>query len=98
MTRKPSVLCLSHAPEPVYEVVRACLGRLLELSFLETGSDGERATAALFHAFGTRGLYLDRAGPLPAGLDRDLGLTPVAFDTVLAQSDIVSIHLPLTEA
>lgn len=56
-----------------------------------------RATAKLLHAFGAKVLYYKRT-PAPAELERDLHVSYVSLETLLADSDIVSLHLPVTEA
>jgi glyoxylate reductase len=55
-----------------------------------------RAVAKRAHGFGMQVLYW---GPRrkPARDEQDFGLTYVPFDALLAQSDFVSLHAPLTE-
>jgi len=49
-----------------------------------------QAVAGRLRAFGTRGIYFDPNVPTFAGVERK------SFDEVLEESDIVSLHLPLT--
>ncbi len=60
-----------------------------------TGRIG-RELAARLVPFEVAGIYYDKV-PLSAEQERLLGLTPVSLDDLLAQSDIVSLHLPLSE-
>lgn len=60
-----------------------------------TGRIG-RELAARLVPFEVSGIYYDKV-PLSAEQERLLGLTPVSLDDLLAQSDIVSLHLPLSE-
>ncbi len=53
-----------------------------------------RAVARRAVGFGMRVLYYD---PAPAAPDPGLQATPVDLDTLLRESDFVSIHVPLTE-
>ena len=55
-----------------------------------------RELAARLVAFETSTIYTDVV-PLPPEEERRLGLTRVEFRDLLAQADIISIHLPLTE-
>jgi phosphoglycerate dehydrogenase-like enzyme len=48
-------------------------------------------------AFGARVMYSSRTG-LPGDRERELGLQGVDLPTLLAASDIVSLHVPATEA
>lgn len=57
-----------------------------------------QAAAARFRAFETRGLYADPADPLDAGRRAALGLERVGLPTLLAEADIVTLHVPLTPA
>ncbi|PRY22126.1 D-3-phosphoglycerate dehydrogenase [Aliiruegeria haliotis] len=63
------------------------------VGFIGFGRIGQEA-ARRFAAFGTRRLYHDPAVPASA----DLPAEPAAFDDVIAQSDILSLHLPLSDA
>jgi phosphoglycerate dehydrogenase-like enzyme len=56
-----------------------------------------RKVARLLNAFGATVLYTD-AFPVAAEIEKDLGVTRVRLDELLAQSDIVSIHVPLNNA
>ncbi len=73
-------------------------GKLTELSgktlgVVGFGRIGQRV-ARIANAFGMRVLAHTRTPrPIPAGLDAEL----VDFDTLLAQSDIISLHCPLFE-
>jgi glyoxylate reductase len=53
------------------------------------------AVARRARAFDMRILYTD-AVALPADVERELGATRVELDTLLAESDFVSLHVPLT--
>ena len=55
-----------------------------------------RELAARLVAFETATIYADVV-PLSAEEERRLGLTRVEFRDLLAQADIISLHLPLTE-
>lgn len=61
------------------------------LGIFGEGAIGQ-ATAAIGRGFGMRVLFADHAPPKMEGLD----FTPV--DQVLAESDVLSLHLPLTSA
>ncbi|HUE46875.1 MAG TPA: 2-hydroxyacid dehydrogenase [Aestuariivirgaceae bacterium] len=65
------------------------------VGFLGMGRIGQ-ATAERLKPFGITGLYHDPAVALPADRERALGATAAGFDDLLAQSDIVSLHMPLT--
>jgi glyoxylate reductase len=54
-----------------------------------------RAVARRGTGFGMRIIYHDPIR-LPSDVERSLGLAWVEFDTLLAESDIISIHAPLT--
>jgi phosphoglycerate dehydrogenase-like enzyme len=56
-----------------------------------------RELAARLVPFEVSAIYCDTVA-LPEEQERALGLTRVQLDELLAQSDIVSLHLPLTEA
>jgi phosphoglycerate dehydrogenase-like enzyme len=56
------------------------------------------ALAVLLQPFRVRGLYCDPFVTLPEGLEAGLGFTRVDLDTLLAESDVVSLHVPATEA
>ena len=53
-----------------------------------------RKVARLLNAFGASVLYTD-AFPLPAVEEREMGVKRTPLDALLAQSDIVSLHVPL---
>ncbi len=61
------------------------------LGILGEGAIGQ-STAAIGRAFGMRVLFADHAPPKMEGVE----FTP--FDAVLAQSDVLSLHCPLTPA
>ena len=61
------------------------------LGIVGEGALGQ-ATATIARAFGMQVLFADHAPPKAAGVD----FTP--FDTVLAQSDVLSLHVPLSPA
>lgn len=67
------------------------------VGFLGMGRIGQ-ATAERLKPFGTAGLYHDPAVTLSAEREGALGATAVDFDSLLAQSDILSLHIPLTPA
>ncbi len=60
-----------------------------------TGRIG-RELAARLVPFEVSGIYYDKV-PLAPEQERSLGLTAVPLDELLEQSDIVSLHLPLSE-
>jgi phosphoglycerate dehydrogenase-like enzyme len=53
-----------------------------------------RKVAKLLNAFGATVLYTD-AFPIAPEVDQELGVTRATLDDLLAQSDIVSVHVPL---
>jgi glyoxylate reductase/D-3-phosphoglycerate dehydrogenase len=53
-----------------------------------------RKVAVLLNAFGANVLYTD-AVPVSSDVEDDLGVTRVTLDELLAQSDVVSLHVPL---
>ena len=55
-----------------------------------------RKTARLLRAFGATVLYTD-AMPVPAEVEQELGVQRVEMDELLAQADVVSLHVPLNE-
>ncbi len=61
------------------------------LGIIGEGAIGQ-ATAALGRAFGMRVLFADHPPPKPEGVE----FTPLA--TVLAESDVITLHCPLTAA
>lgn len=77
-------------------VSRSLAGRVV--GYLGFGRIGQ-AAAARFAAFGTRGLYFDPAVALPAEEEARLGARRAAsLEALLAEADIVSLHLPVTAA
>ena len=69
----------------------------MTVGYLGMGRIGQ-AVAERLRVFGTRGIYFDEAQPLPAARERELGLERVGFDALLARSDLLSLHVPLTPA
>ena len=69
----------------------------MTIGYLGMGRIGQ-AVAERLRAFGTKGIYFDEAQPLPAVRERELGLERVDFDALLARSDLLSLHVPLTPA
>ena len=55
------------------------------------------AAARRFRAFETTGLYHDPAVRLPPEEERALALRAAPLDDVLAQADVLTLHLPLTD-
>lgn len=55
-----------------------------------------RAVARRARGFNMRVLYFD-TNPLPAEAERDMGVQRCDLDTLLAESDFVSVHVPLSE-
>lgn len=56
------------------------------------------AVAALLQPFRVRGLYCDPYVRMPEGLENALGFSRVDLPTLLAESDVVTLHVPLTPA
>lgn len=54
------------------------------------------AMAALLQPFRVRGLYCDPYVRMPEGLETALGFTRVDLPVLLAESDLVSLHVPAT--
>ena len=67
----------------------------MTVGYLGMGRIGQ-ALAARLLAFGTEGRYCDDQAPLEAARERELGLERLGFDALLAGSDLLSLHLPLT--
>lgn len=55
-----------------------------------------RAVAHRLRAFGVRMIYHDIA-EIPAETERALDVTRVGFEALLAEADVVTLHVPLTE-
>ena len=55
-----------------------------------------RRVAYLLRAFGTRILYYDQY-PLTQNVESELGVTRMALADLLRESDILTVHLPLTD-
>jgi C-terminal binding protein len=77
-----------HAVEPVFRLSGATMG-IVGL--------GRIGTAAALRAKGLRMRVLACDPYLRSGLDKAVGVTLVDFDTLLAESDVVSLHVPLTD-
>ncbi len=56
-----------------------------------------QAAAERFKIFGTNGLYFDPYAPPDKTRDERLGVKPAGFAELLVDSDIISIHTPLTK-
>lgn len=56
-----------------------------------------QAVAERLRAFGTRGLYVDDPRPLPPDREAALGVRRVGLDSLLAEADVVTLHVPLTD-
>jgi phosphoglycerate dehydrogenase-like enzyme len=89
-----STLLMKAGKWPVAEMVGQGVHNLegRTLGLVGFGAIG-RAVAARAAPFGMRILYWDEQ-PAPAGLH---GAEPSGLDELLAQSDVVSLHLPLTD-
>ena len=57
-----------------------------------------RETAARFKAFGTRGVYCDPYAKLTSKQEEELGLRRTEFEELLADADIITLHVPSGEA
>lgn len=55
-----------------------------------------RQLAKTVHAFGAKTIFNDIVQP-PQALVKEYGLTAVSFTELIAQSDIITVHVPLTE-
>ena len=64
------------------------------LGIVGAGRIGKRVAQAMFHGFGCRVLYTSRAPH--ADWESELAATRLALEDLLAQSDFVSLHCPLT--
>lgn len=69
----------------------------MRVGYVGFGRIGQ-ATAARFRAFGTTGLYSDPLAPPDPGRDAALGVAPAPLDALLGESDLVTLHLPVTDA
>lgn len=69
----------------------------MTVGYLGMGRIGQEVARRLA-SFGTSGIYCDDAMPLSPARERELGLERVAFDALLARSDLLTLHLPLTSA
>ncbi|GAB5376433.1 MAG: 2-hydroxyacid dehydrogenase [Acuticoccus sp.] len=67
------------------------------IGYVGMGRIGQ-AAAQRFHAFDTHGLYFDPAMTLDAATEARLGLTRAPLEEVLATADVLTLHLPLTDA
>jgi phosphoglycerate dehydrogenase-like enzyme len=54
------------------------------------------AVAAMLQPFRVRGLYADPFSKLPEGLELALNFQRVELDQLLAESDVITLHLPAT--
>ncbi|NLX20205.1 MAG: C-terminal binding protein [Phycisphaerae bacterium] len=77
-----------HAAEPVFRLSEATMG-IIGL--------GRIGTATALRAKGLRMRVLACDPYLRPGLDKAVGVTMVGLDQLLAESDIVSLHVPLTQ-
>lgn len=68
--------------------------RRLTIGLVGCGAVG-RATARMFGALGTRVIGFDPYAPEAAM--REAGIEPVAFDELLARSDVISLHAIVTD-
>ena len=65
------------------------------IGYIGMGRIGQ-AAAERFRAFGTTGLYTDPQVRLTEERERSMGLRRVPLETLLAEADIVSLHVPST--
>ena len=75
------------APKPSHELTGKTVG-LLGAGFIG------RAVAARLRGFETNIIYFD-VRRLPAEIEQEFGLTYVAFEELIRQADVISLHLPL---
>jgi D-3-phosphoglycerate dehydrogenase/C-terminal binding protein len=77
-----------HAVEPIFRLSEATMG-IIGL--------GRIGTAAAMRAKGLRMRVIACDPYLRPGLDKSVGVTMVDLDQLLAESDIISLHVPLTD-
>jgi phosphoglycerate dehydrogenase-like enzyme len=65
------------------------------IGYVGMGRIGQ-AAAERFRVFGTRGLYSDPNVRLSPEREAQLALEPASLDRILEESDLVTLHLPLT--
>jgi len=63
------------------------------VGYVGMGRIGQEA-AARFKAFGTRGIYCDPLAALPADREKELGVSRMDLEALLAAADIVTLHVP----
>ncbi len=82
---------------PARELVRAGLSGLTGKTFgiIGLGAIGKQV-ARRAHAFGMHLLYVDELPDLT--LEKEYGMRRLGLDELLAESDVVSLHVPLTDA
>lgn len=90
--RSSAAVAAGRWPRQMLSQGREISGKTLGL--VGMGSVG-RVTARKARAFGVRVVAFDPAIAANAALWRELGAEPRAFEALLAESDIVSLHLPL---
>lgn len=75
-------------------------GNLYELADFSVGlvgfGDIARSTARLLRAYGVQNIYYHKRHPLPTEEEQELGVQYRSLPDLLAQSGIVSMHLPVT--
>jgi phosphoglycerate dehydrogenase-like enzyme len=57
-----------------------------------------KGAAKRLKAFGTTGIYCNRSGPLPQAIEREFGISHSSFERVVAEADILTLHVPLGPA
>jgi phosphoglycerate dehydrogenase-like enzyme len=67
------------------------------VGYIGMGRIGQK-TAARFKAFGTTGIYFDPYVSLTPEREAELGLNRVEFNELLAEADIITLHVPSGEA
>lgn len=68
----------------------------MTIGYVGMGRIGQ-AVAERLKPFSTKGIYYDPISSISASREAELNLRRVAFEAVLAESDIVTLHLPLTD-